>query len=86
MTEPQATSPPSSPQAPNRYAVRVASDDEGWQVRIIDPGGTTAWTRYCSGEADARTFASTVQQHIYWLSPAKFKEYYRLADPRKTGR
>jgi hypothetical protein len=32
-------------------------------------------------EAEARTFASTVQQHIYWLSPEKFREYYRLDEP-----
>jgi hypothetical protein len=30
---------------------------------------------------EARTFASTIQQHIYWLSPAKFREYYKIAEP-----
>ncbi len=26
-------------------------------------------------------YASTVRQHVYWLSEEKFREYYRLADP-----
>ena len=68
-------------EAPNGYSVRVALGDGGWEVRVLDPQGEVAWTRFCDGEADARTFASTVQQHIYWLSPAKFKQYYRLTDP-----
>jgi hypothetical protein len=66
---------------PNRYSVEVAKVDLGWEVRILDPSHTVASTRPCVNEAEARTFASTVAQHIYWLSPAKFREYYRLADP-----
>jgi hypothetical protein len=66
---------------PNGYAVRVNEDAGGWEVQIVDPGGVLAWVRACGDEAEARTFASTVQQHIYWLSPAKFREYYRLAEP-----
>jgi hypothetical protein len=27
---------------------------------------------------EARTYASTVRQHIFWLSPEKFREYYRI--------
>ena len=34
--------------------------------------------RACRDEEEARTFASTVRQHLAWLSPAKFGEYYRL--------
>jgi hypothetical protein len=66
------------PFEPNEYSVHVAQADRGWEVRIADPGGEVVWTRYCANEAEARTFASTVQQHIYWLSPGKFREYYKL--------
>ena len=62
----------------NRYLVRVERARNGWEVRILDTDGSVAWTRHCSGEAEARTFASTVRQHVYWLSPEKFREYYRL--------
>ena len=64
----------------NEYRVRVNQDSEGWDVQILRPGGEMAFTRSCSSEAEARTFASTVQQHIYWLSPKKFEEYYRLQE------
>ena len=65
--------------AQNEYTVRIAGGDGGgWQVEIVAPGGDVTLTRTCSNETDARTFASTVQQHIYWLSPEKFVEYYRL--------
>jgi hypothetical protein len=66
---------------PNPYSVRVQSGGQGWEVHIVGPGPRIAWTRHCADEAEARTFASTVQQHIYWLSPAKFAEYYKLAEP-----
>jgi hypothetical protein len=64
----------------NEYRVRVTEDPEGWDVQILRPGGGVAFTRSCSSETEARTFASTVQQHIYWLSPTKFEEYYRLQE------
>jgi hypothetical protein len=63
---------------PNGYTVSVAEESAGWEVRIIAPGGVIAWSRPCADASEARTFASTVQQHIYWLSPAKLREYYRL--------
>jgi hypothetical protein len=66
---------------PNPYSVRVQSGEQGWEVHIVGPTARIAWTRHCADEAEARTFASTVQQHIYWLSPAKFAEYYKLAEP-----
>ena len=72
---------PSEPTEPNPYAVRVQSGAQGWEVHIIGPSAQIAWTRHCADEAEARTFASTVQQHIYWLSPGKFAEYYKLAEP-----
>jgi hypothetical protein len=64
----------------NDYTVRVDRGDRGWEVQIIRPGGEIALARPCSDESEARTLASTVQQHIYWLSPGKFRDYYRLEE------
>lgn len=61
----------------NPYSVQVASEG-GWSVRILDPAGAAVFTRACGSEVEARTFASTVRQHIDWLSPEKFRAYYRL--------
>lgn len=69
------------PDEPNPYSVHVQSGKRGWEVNIVGPSSDIAWTRYCADEAEARTFASTVQQHIYWLSATKFREYYKLAEP-----
>jgi len=66
--------------APNRYTVRESEEGAGWVVAIVDPAGAVAWTRPCAGEAEARTFASTVRQHVYWLTEPKFREYYRLPE------
>ncbi len=68
------------PTLANRYAVQVGVDERGWQVAILDPRGVVAWTRACGSESEARTLASTVQQHVYWLSEPKFREYYRLEE------
>jgi hypothetical protein len=65
----------------NGYSVRVDRAERGWAVRLLRPDGETVSVRACADESEARTFASTVQQHIYWLSPAKFREYYRLPEP-----
>ena len=62
------------------YAVRVSQGSGGWAVHIVHPGGELRFTRSCSNETEARTFASTVEQHLYWLSPSKFAEYYRLQE------
>ena len=62
----------------NRYAVRVDLRDEGWAVRILDPAGDPVSERSCTDEAQARTYASTVRQHIYWLSGPRFRSYYGL--------
>jgi hypothetical protein len=76
-----AGKPGAESEAPaNDYALRVNQGASGWDVQILRPGGAVAFTRSCSSEAEARTFASTVEQHIYWLSPAKFEEYYRLQE------
>jgi len=64
----------------NRYAVRVDRREGGWSVRILDPGGTQVSERACADEAEARTYASTVRQHVYWLSEERFRQYYRLPE------
>ena len=52
----------------------------GWSVAIFDPEGREIALRACRDETEARTFASTVRQHIAWLSEARFREIYRLAE------
>jgi hypothetical protein len=69
----------------NEYAVHVMRADQGWEVRIEDPHGDVVFTRPSTSEADARTFGSTVQQHLYWLSAEKFREYYRLPEPANSA-
>lgn len=65
----------------NDYSVKVENGGSGWTVLILDPAGSAVFSRVCGDEVEARTFASTVRQHIDWLSPAKFREYYRLPEP-----
>jgi hypothetical protein len=65
----------------NEFEVHVHEGPHGWEVRIVDTHGVVGWTRPCADESQARIMASTVQQHIYWLSPAKFLSYYRLSEP-----
>lgn len=62
----------------NGYAVEIRADQGAWRVAILDPAGAVAAERVCHDGAEARTYASTVRQHIYWLSPEKFREYYRI--------
>jgi hypothetical protein len=62
----------------NGYHVRIAEAPDGWRVTIEDPAGAIVLDRPCADGAEARTFASTVRQHIYWLSAGKFREYYRI--------
>jgi hypothetical protein len=62
----------------NRYAVREAQGEQGWDVVILDPAGVEVLRRACRSESEARTFGSTVRQHVSWLSEEKFREYYRL--------
>lgn len=52
----------------------------GWSVAILNPEGRELALRACRDETEARTFASTVRQHIAWLSEARFREIYRLAE------
>jgi hypothetical protein len=60
------------------YGVEVERAERGWEVRIVDGDGRPVSIRPCASETEARTFASTVIQHLGWLSHEKFREYYRL--------
>ena len=51
-------------------------------MRIVDATGATVSERACRDEAEARIYASTVRQHIEWLSEEKFAQYYAL-EPRE---
>ena len=62
----------------NGYQVHLEATDNGWKVEIRDAPGVTVAERRCRDEAEARTYASTVRQHIYWLSGPKFRSYYGL--------
>ena len=62
----------------NGYGVELRQTGDGVIVVITDTVGTVVAERACSDGAEARTYASTVRQHIYWLSPEKFREYYRI--------
>jgi hypothetical protein len=62
----------------NRFGVEMHDDDAGWRVAIVDPDGAVVAERACGDQTEARIYASTVRQHIYWLSPERFRAYYRL--------
>jgi hypothetical protein len=62
----------------NDYRVRIGDGLDGWRVAIEDPTGVVVMERACADRSEARTFASTVRQHIYWLSPSTFRSYYRI--------
>jgi len=66
-------------EARNGYSVRVREEKGSWSVAIVDPQGREISVRACRDETEARTFASTVRQHIAWLSEPRFREIYRLA-------
>jgi hypothetical protein len=60
------------------FRVDVRHDDHGWTVVIVDGGGVERSRRACADETEAWTYASTVRQHLYWLSEDRFRDYYRL--------
>jgi hypothetical protein len=60
------------------YVVEVHDAEDGWRVTIVADGGRVVSERRCGDGVEARTYASTVRQHLYWLSPEKFREYYRI--------
>jgi hypothetical protein len=64
----------------NRFGVEVRGDEGSWRVAILSPDGEVVSERACRDGTEARTYASTVRQHIYWLSPEKFREYYRIEE------
>jgi hypothetical protein len=66
------------PDEDNGFDVEIRGTEGSWRVAILDAGGEVVSERACGDGAEARTYASTVRQHIYWLSPQKFREYYRI--------
>lgn len=68
-------------EAGNRFSVEIRNDQGlEWSVSIHDPEGREVAVRACRDETEALTFASTVRQHVVWLSEARFREIYRLAE------
>jgi hypothetical protein len=67
-------------EAGNGYSVQVRVEKGSWSVAIVDPRGREVSVRACRDETEAGTFASTVRQHIAWLSEPRFREIYRLAE------
>lgn len=65
------------------FHVDVRHGDDGWTVAIVDRAGAES-RRACADETEAWTYASTVRQHLYWLSEEKFREYYQLK-PAEEG-
>ena len=63
------------------FGVEIRGDEGIWRVAILGPAGEVVAERACHDGAEARTYASTVRQHIHWLSPEKFREYYRIDGP-----
>ncbi len=61
------------------YAVDVREVQQGWSVAIVAHGLDVS-VRACRSEDEARIYASTVRQHLAWLSPSKFRTYYRLGN------
>jgi len=62
----------------NRYRVVLEEGQRGWRVIIQDPDGHAVSNRTCRDETEARTYASSVRQHVYWLSEPRFRSYYQL--------
>lgn len=66
----------------SRYTVEI----DGRRVAIVGPGGAEVLARTWPTQEEAATFASTVRQHLGWLSEERFREYYRLGeDTRARG-
>lgn len=58
------------------FDIRLHQGPHGWRVAIVESNGEVLAERACQDGAEARTFASTVRQHLYWLSPQAFRSYY----------
>ena len=63
-------------QSRRTFDVQLLEGPHGWSVAIVEPDGEVLAQRACEDGAEARTFASTVRQHLYWLSPEAFRSYY----------
>ena len=63
---------------PFRVQVQEQEQEGSWRVEIIDAAGSVRSQRSCRDRLEAETYASTVRQHISWLSTERFREYYRL--------
>ena len=63
------------------FGVEIRGEEDTWRVAILNAEGEVVAERACHDGAEARTYASTVRQHIHWLSPEKFREYYRIEGP-----
>ena len=64
--------------ASSEYDVSIVDGDEGWRVEIVSKSGDVLSSRACTDAVQARTYASTVRQHLYWLSADRFSQYYSL--------
>jgi hypothetical protein len=62
------------------FDVALQQTESGWRVAILDGTGNVRSERACRDHSEARTFASTVRQHAYWLSPGRFREYYGIEE------
>jgi hypothetical protein len=62
------------------FDVQMRETETGWRVAIVDATGIVRTERACRDHSEARTFASTVRQHAYWLSPERFREYYGIGE------
>jgi len=64
--------------ADQAYELELLDTPDGWAVTVIDRHGGSVFRRACRDGAEARAFASTVRQHLYWLSEETFRTYYRV--------
>lgn len=60
------------------YEVELLDTPDGWAVAVVDRHGETVFRHACRDGVEARAFASTVRQHLYWLSEETFRAYYRV--------
>ena len=60
------------------YVVQIREADHGCHVELVDEAGAVVSERSCRDGSEARIFASTVRQHLYWLSAERFRQYYRI--------
>jgi len=63
---------------PNSYGVALTKSGDDWRVSILDYAGQPVSDRSFGSETEAGTFASSVRQHIDWLSEERFRDYYRI--------